>query len=150
MIFNLLSTGSHAPDFSLPDQQGNLVNLSDFLGKPLVIIFYPADFTPGCTGQLCMFRDAAEQLADAGMAVVAINPGSTQSHHKFAESYQLPFPLLSDKGMAVAKAYKATLIPGLLQNRVVYGLDAEGKIRFAKIGNPDAQTVMTALQQPVG
>jgi thioredoxin-dependent peroxiredoxin len=149
MLFKLLPVGAPAPDFTLPDSQGTPVSLASYRGRPVVIIFYPADFTPGCTGQLCMFRDAAEQLADEGMVVLAINPGSPQSHQKFADAHQLPFPLLSDKGMTVAKAYKASLIPGLLQNRVVYGLDAQGKVCFAQVGNPDVTKVMAALKQPV-
>jgi thioredoxin-dependent peroxiredoxin len=145
MFFKLLPLGIKAPTFSLPDAQGTLISLSDFIGQAVVLIFYPADFTPGCTGQLCMYRDASALLAEAGMRVLAINPGSAESHQKFMQTHQLPFPLLEDKGFTVAKLYKATLIPGVIQNRVVYGIDANGLIQFAQVGNPTPEKVLTSL-----
>jgi thioredoxin-dependent peroxiredoxin len=148
--FKLLSIGQPAPQFCLNDANGNAHNLLDYRGKPVILVFYPANFTPGCTGQLCMFRDAFDALTDQGVIVLGINPGKAQSHKQFADKLNLNFPLLCDEGMTVAKAYKVTLIPGLLQNRAVYGLTAQGVICFAEFGDPAAAKVMTALTTTAG
>jgi thioredoxin-dependent peroxiredoxin len=150
MFFNtLLTLGSEAPLFSLIDQQGETVYLEKFRGqKQVVLVFYPADFTPVCTQQLCMFRDSYESLSLNNIAVLGINPGEWTQHQKFAEQHQLPFPLLYDPRGKVAKLYNASIIPGILIQRCVYGIDLNGKIVFAKKGNPSAQSVFQTLQSP--
>jgi thioredoxin-dependent peroxiredoxin len=145
-LFNLLPLGEAAPPFTLTEGHTGLsYALTQAVGKSLILIFYPADFTPGCTQQLCMFRDAEAVLAAQGCEVWGINPGGASSHQAFAEKHGLKFPLLSDPGMKVAKLYKAQLIPGLLQNRVVYGIDAQSVIRFAEVGNPTPEVILQAL-----
>jgi peroxiredoxin len=148
MWFSLLGVESQAPDFTLQAASGETVTLSAFRGtQAVVLIFYPANFTPGCTSQLCMFRDAYAELSQSGVQVLGINPGKPDDHAAFASAQNLPFPLLSDPGMRVSRQYKAVLIPGLLQNRVVYGIDTAGAIRFAAVGNPPVQQVLAALQK---
>jgi thioredoxin-dependent peroxiredoxin len=144
-LFNLLPIGSPAPLFALPNQNNNVVSLQAMQGKPVVLVFYPANFTPGCTSQLCSFRDDIADLTQAGFVVLGINPAKQASHKRFADAHQLPFDLLSDAGMAVSKQYKAVLIPGVVQNRVVYGLDAQGIIRFAQLGDPKPAAVQKAV-----
>jgi peroxiredoxin Q/BCP len=137
-MFKLLPLGSLAPDFTLNDQHGHAVTLSA-VGKPVVLIFYPGDFTPVCTQQLCEFRDRPRPE----IQLLGINP--KRDHAPFAERHQLDFPLLTDEGLKVSKAYKAVLIPGLVTNRVVYGIDASGNIRYAKVGKPPVSEVYAAL-----
>ena len=94
-----------APDFTLPDKDGNPVTLSSFLGKKIVLYFYPKDNTPGCTRQACAFAAAYEGLKAKDIVVIGISKDSVASHVKFAEKYSLPFILLSDKDLEAIKAY---------------------------------------------
>jgi peroxiredoxin Q/BCP len=100
-----LNVGDPAPDFSLPDAQGNIVNLSDFKGKQVVLYFYPRDNTPGCTKEACGFRDAYAAFQDANTVVLGVSTDDAKSHEKFATKFQLPFPLLIDADGQVATAY---------------------------------------------
>jgi peroxiredoxin Q/BCP len=148
MWFKLLPEGSPAPDFSLPDTAGQQVSLAGLRGRQVVLIFYPADFTPGCTAQLCAANAAleTEALAEADAQILGINPASPTTHEAFAQRHHLRFPLLHDAAGRVAKSYRASLLPGLLNNRVVYGIDSAGIIRYAKMGAPPMSEVLLALQ----
>ena len=103
----MLTVGQKAPDFTLCDQFGNQVSLSDFLGKKVVVYFYPKDNTPGCTRQACAFAGAYEAFKQKDGVVIGISKDSTASHVKFAEKYNLPFILLSDPEKAAIEPYGA-------------------------------------------
>src|SRR6516162_4904918 len=102
-----LPVGAKAPDFSLADDSGNNVSLASLRGKNVVLVFYPGDDTPGCTRQLCDFRDQWTAAHERGVEVFGVNPQSTASHTRFRNKFQLPFPLLVDQGRQVAKLYNA-------------------------------------------
>jgi peroxiredoxin Q/BCP len=102
---NMLNTGAKAPQFTLNDKDGNSVSLSDFLGKKVVVYFYPKDDTPGCTKQACAFAGAYDEFKNLNAVVIGISKDSEDSHRKFAEKYNLNFVLLSDPDMAAIKAY---------------------------------------------
>ncbi|MBE6681892.1 MAG: thioredoxin-dependent thiol peroxidase [Ruminococcaceae bacterium] len=101
----MLAQGVKAPDFTLPDKDGNEVSLSSFLGKKVVLYFYPKDNTPGCTRQACAFAAAYEGFKAKDIVVIGISRDSVASHAKFAEKYSLPFILISDKDLEAIKAY---------------------------------------------
>ena len=101
----MLEKGIKAPDFTLPDKDGNEVSLSSYLGKKVVLYFYPKDSTPGCTRQACAFAAAYEGFKSKDVVVIGISKDSVASHVKFAEKYNLPFILLSDKELLAIKAY---------------------------------------------
>jgi len=128
-----LAVGVKAPDFSLPDELGHLVTLSKLRGKRVVLVFYPGDDTPGCTKQLCEFRDSWNDVKSAGVEVYGVNPQSATKHEKFKTKYHFPFPLLVDSGQKVAALYNAN---GLIVKRTVYGIDRDGVIRFSRRGKP--------------
>jgi len=126
----MLKAGQPAPDFELPDNNGDLVKLSDFKGKKnVVLFFYPKDFTGGCTAEACSFRDSYEDFTDAGAEVIGISSDDVVSHRHFSSRYQLPFILLSDKDGKAKKMYgvKDDLF-GLLMGRVTFVIDKEGKV----------------------
>ena len=101
----LLTPGTPAPDFTLPDQNGNPVRLSDFRGKTVVLYFYPKDNTPGCTRQACAFAAAYEAFRSRNAVVIGVSKDSTASHQRFAAKYDLPFVLLSDPERQAIEAY---------------------------------------------
>lgn len=101
----MLPEGVKAPDFTLPDENGEKVKLSDFAGKTVVLYFYPKDETPGCTVEACGFRDLRPEFEKRGASIVGVSPDSPESHSKFAEHHHLPFTLLSDEGGKVAQQY---------------------------------------------
>jgi len=104
----MLNAGDNAPDFSLVSDSGVQVSLVELLSDgPLILYFYPADFTPICTQEACMYRDAVAELAGAGVRVVGVSPDAPQVHARFRASQRLQFPLLSDPDRSVAKAYGA-------------------------------------------
>jgi peroxiredoxin Q/BCP len=139
----LLAVGSQAPDFSLTDEQGRLVQLSAYRGKqPVVLVFYPMDETPTCRGQLCELRDSWDRFTEQGVAVLGINPGGAASHEKFKQRHSFPFPLLVDKGKQVASAYGAG---GLVVKRSVYAISKDGRIIFAERGKPPSETILAAI-----
>ena len=122
-----LATQTQAPDFTLPSTQGSDFTLSQ-QGKPLIIYFYPKDFTPGCTIEACDFRDNILFFKGFEIDVVGISKDSLETHQKFKEKYGLPFELLSDKKGEVAKLYKA-LVPLInIPKRISYLLDKDRKI----------------------
>lgn len=100
-----LKEGDKAPEFVGKDQHGNIVRLSDFSGKKLIIYFYPKDDTPGCTAEACNLRDHYEELLSKGFAVVGVSTDSEKSHQKFIDKYQLPFTLISDPERKVIDAF---------------------------------------------
>ncbi len=130
---NRLAEGDAAPDFTLPDADGNEVSLSDFRGKHVVVYFYPAAGTPGCTKQACDFRDNLAELNDAGFAVVGISPDKPEKLAKFVAGEGLTFPLLSDVNREVLNAWGAF---GEKQN---YGRTIMGVIRSTFIVDPEGK-----------
>ena len=118
-----LEVGDKAPAFSLPDADGNIVKLSDYKGRKVIVYFYPAASTPGCTKQACDFRDNLRDLNDAGLDVVGISPDKPEKLAKFRDNQQLTFPLLSDPDKKVLKAY------GAYGEKKMYGKTVEGVIR---------------------
>jgi len=136
-----LPAGTPAPDFSLPDDSGRTVTLSGLRGHGVVLVFYPGDDTPGCTKQLCEFRDQWDAVRRHGVEVFGVNPQSPDSHGRFRQKFHFPFPLLVDKGQKVAALYHAN---GLIVKRTVYLVGADGTIRFARRGMPKPSEVLAA------
>lgn len=126
-----VTEGTQAPSFTLKDQNGKPVNLSKFKGKPVIVYFYPADETPGCTKQACAFRDSYEKFKKAGAEVIGISGDDTASHKAFAEKYKLPFTLLSDEGNKIRKEWGVPSdLFGALPGRQTYVLDKNGVCRL--------------------
>lgn len=119
----MLEVGTKAPDFTLKDKDGNEVTLSSFIGKKVVLYFYPKDNTPGCTKQACAFAAAYEGFKSKNAAVIGISKDSVASHIKFAEKYSLPFILLSDPELQAIQAY------GVWQEKVMCGKKCMGVVR---------------------
>lgn len=119
----MLTVGMKAPDFTLLDKENNSVSLSDFLGKKVVLYFYPKDNTPGCTRQACAFSAAYEEFKREDVVVIGISKDSVQSHAKFAQKHSLPFILLSDPDAAVIQAY------GVWREKKLYGKVSMGVVR---------------------
>ncbi|MBM7772374.1 peroxiredoxin Q/BCP [Actinokineospora baliensis] len=126
-----LSAGDAAPGFTLPDSEGTEVSLSDYRGKSVVVYFYPAASTPGCTKQACDFRDNLAELNDAGFAVLGISPDKPAKLAKFVAEEGLTFPLLSDPDKAVLGAY------GAYGEKQLYGKTVTGVIRSTFIIDPE-------------
>jgi peroxiredoxin Q/BCP len=127
------SLGSAAPDFTLPDGEGESWTLSDQRGKVVVLLFYPGDETPICTRQMCSVRDRWDDYAATGAEVVGISTDSVDSHQKFADHHQLPLRLLSDADQKVANLYGArSLVPGKVA-RSVFVIDGNGIIKHRKV-----------------
>ena len=101
----MLEIGTKAPDFSLPDQNGEMHSLSDYRGRKVILYFYPKDMTAGCTSQACGFRDLYPQFREKGAAVLGVSKDTVGSHKRFEEKYGLPFTLLSDTELSVIIAY---------------------------------------------
>ena len=123
------TVGQTAPDFTLPDQHGASVTLSELKGGWVVVYFYPKDDTPGCTKESCSFRDSFEDFTEAGAQVIGISSDSVDSHLEFAEKYHLPFTLLADTDGSVRKRWGVGKTLGLLPGRVTYVIDPDGVVR---------------------
>jgi thioredoxin-dependent peroxiredoxin len=136
-----LPVGSRAPDFTLVDQDGRPITLSNLRGSFVMLVFYPGDETPVCRSQLCELRDRSDLLAAAGVKVFGINPQNAESHRKFGERHHFGFPLLVDRNQEVARLYRAKW---LMTIRTVYLIDADGIIRFARRGKPSPEEVLQA------
>ena len=119
----MLEVGMKAPEFTLFDKDGNCVSLSDFLGKKVVLYFYPKDNTPGCTRQACAFASAYEGFKAKNVVVIGVSKDSVASHVKFAQKYELPFILLSDPELQAIQAY------GVWQEKKLYGKVSMGVVR---------------------
>lgn len=125
----MLQPGDHAPGFELPDGDGGSVSLAALLEQgPLVVYFYPADFTPACTAQACMVRDLHADLLAAGIRVVGISPQSPESHRRFAEKHGLPFTLLSDPDKTAAKSFGVNGPFGIGVRRASFLIDRTGRV----------------------
>ena len=119
----MLEIGMKAPDFSLPDKDGNTVRLSDFQGKKVVLYFYPKDNTPGCTRQACAFGESFPAFQAKNSVVIGISKDSAASHQKFAAKYELPFLLLSDSELQAIRSYD------VWQEKKLYGKVSMGVVR---------------------
>ncbi len=129
----MLEIGMMAPDFTLSDKDGTMISLSDFLGKKVVLYFYPKDNTPGCTRQACAFANAYGSFAKKGIEVIGVSRDSVASHAKFAEKHGLPFLLLSDPDLIAIKAYE------VWQEKKLYGKVSMGVARTTFIIDPDGR-----------
>ncbi|KAM3115262.1 thioredoxin-dependent thiol peroxidase [Phormidesmis sp. 146-33] len=136
-----LKIGDLAPDFQLPDTQGNLIQLSKFKGQRVVLYFYPRDNTPGCTKEACSFRDAYAEYQAQDVVVLGVSTDDAKSHQKFVTKYVLPFPLLCDEGGKVAAEYDSYGLKkfmgkeymGISRNTFVIGPDARIEKIYTKV-----------------
>jgi peroxiredoxin Q/BCP len=146
-----LQVGDKAPDFTLMDERGLPVGLKDFLAKnPVVLYFYPKDFTSGCTTEACSFRDDYKAYEAKGAVVIGVSLDSVESHAKFSKHYNLPFALLSDNRKEVAKAYGVLGTGGFLAKRVTFIIGKDGNIAgiFSKVDvKRHSQEVLEALEK---
>ena len=132
----MIKVGERAPEFTLPDEIGKDRSLTEFLSAGAVVLyFYPADFTPGCTRQACVLRDIHADIESAGLRVVGISPQSPESHARFKAKYNLPFILLSDEQKTVIKMYGVNGPLGLGVRRATYLIDASRRIRDAVLAD---------------
>ncbi|OUN86482.1 MULTISPECIES: thioredoxin-dependent thiol peroxidase [unclassified Flavonifractor] len=127
----MLEVGTVAPDFTLPDKEGNPVTLSQFRGKRVVVYFYPRDNTPGCTRQACGYAAAYDEFQTLDTVVIGISKDSVASHQKFAQKHELPFILLSDPELTAIQAY------GVWQEKKNYGKVSMGVVRSTFVISPD-------------
>jgi peroxiredoxin Q/BCP len=143
-----LSIGDTAPHFTLNDQHGNKFDSKDLIGKkPLVLFFYPKDYTPGCTKEACSFRDSYEEFTERGAEVIGISADSEASHRKFASSYNLPFILLADTQNKVRKLFKVEkALFNLLPGRETYVINKEGKVNMVFNSMGATQHISRALK----
>lgn len=140
-----VNTGDNAPAFSLPDQNGNNVNLDDFKGKTVILYFYPKDDTSGCTKEACQFRDSFPSFKKMNAVILGVSPDSVKSHKKFADKYNLSFSLLSDDTKSVIETYDVWKEKSMYGRkymgveRTTFVIDKNGKIRkvFNKVRVPD-------------
>ncbi len=152
---NRVNVGDKAPDFTLPNQDGVPIRLSDFIGKKIVVLFfYPKDDSPGCRVEACAFRDTYIDFKDAGAEVIGISSDPVESHKRFASKYKLPYHILSDKGGRVRKLYGVPSTLGIIPGRVTYIIDKQGYVRhiFSSQFNPrkhveEALKIVERLQQ---
>jgi thioredoxin-dependent peroxiredoxin len=130
-IRRMIKSGDEAPDFTLPDQEGNPVTLSELRGKSVVLYFYPKADTPGCTTQACGVRDHRSDYEQAGAVVLGVSPDQVKAVSKFDQKYDLGFPLLADSDHAVAEAY------GVWVEKSMYGRKYMGNERTTFVVSPD-------------
>lgn len=143
----MLETGIKAPDFTLLNQDGESVTLSQYLGKKVILYFYPKDNTPGCTKQACGFAQLYPDFHEKGAVILGVSKDSVKSHKKFQEKYQLPFTLLSDPELQVIQAYD------VWKEKNMYGKKVMGVVRTTYLINEDgiiekAYTKVKAAQNP--
>ncbi len=125
----MLKNGEKAPDFTLPDQDGRSRGLSELIdGKPLILYFYPADFTPGCTKEACDLRDLHTKILASGLRVVGVSPQSPESHRRFRAEHSLPFTLLSDEKKVAIKAFDVDGPLGIGIRRATFLIDGKQRI----------------------
>ncbi len=130
-----IQSGIPAPDFTLPDETGTPRRLSAYRGKPVVLYFYPADDTPGCTKEACAFRDDYHVYQENGVVILGVSPDTAKSHMKFKEKYDLPFTLLADEGHKVCDLY------GAWGPKKFVGKEYEGVLRTTFLIGADGQIV---------
>ena len=132
----MLKAGDKAPDFTLPDQDGREVSLHSLLKDgPVVLYFYPADFTPGCTKEACSIRDMHDEIAAAGMRVVGVSPQDADSHARFRDKHGLPFTLVADPDKVAVKAYDVDGPLGVSVRRATFLIGPDGVIRDAVLAD---------------
>ena len=132
----MIKSGERAPEFTLPDETAKDRSLTELLSAgAIVLYFYPADFTPGCTREACVLRDLHTEIERAGLRVVGISPQSPQSHAKFKAKYQLPFVLLSDAQKTVIKMYGVNGPLGISVRRATFLIDASRRVRDAVLAD---------------
>jgi bacterioferritin comigratory protein len=119
----MLEKGTKAPEFSLPDENGEIRSLADYKGKKIILYFYPKDNTPGCTKQACGFAELYPQFNEKGVEVIGISKDSVASHKKFKDKYSLPFTILSDTELETIKAYD------VWKEKKLYGKTSMGIVR---------------------
>lgn len=124
---DLLEPGTKAPDFSGVDQDGKPVHLADYAGRPVVLYFYPADMTTGCTMEACAFRDEHDQFQDAGAVVLGVSTQDEASHREFRAKHNLNFPLVADPSKTICRTYNALGLLGVAK-RVTYVIGSDGTI----------------------
>ena len=148
----MLQTGTKAPDFSLPDQDGKIHTLSEYAGRKVILYFYPKDSTPGCTKQACGFSELYPQFTEKGAVVLGVSKDSVASHKKFQEKHNLGFTLLSDPELKAIQAYEVWQEKKLYGKvsmgvvRSVYVIDEEGKIAAAWTKVKPEQSAVDALE----
>jgi len=140
----ILKEGEKAPGFTAKDQNGNMVSLSDFKGKNVILYFYPKDDTPGCTAEACSFRDNYQSLTSQGFAVIGVSTDSEKSHKKFETKYSLPFTLIADEDKAINEAY------GVWGEKNMYGKTYMGTVRTTFIISADGviRNIITKVDNP--
>lgn len=127
---NKIEVGDKVPIFSLYNQNGKIISIKDFIGKPIVIYFYPKDDTIGCTKEACGFRDEYHKFSKAGAVIFGVSADSVESHKKFKTKYRLPFDLLSDNNNRLRKAFGVPAdLFGFIPGRVTYIIDRKGIVR---------------------
>ena len=132
----MLNAGERAPEFTLPDDTGKDRSLTDFLNAgAIVLYFYPADFTPGCTREACNIRDLHTELLESGLDVAGVSPQSPETHRKFREKYHLPFTLLADTDKSVIRMYDVLGPLGFGVRRATYLIDQARYIRAAVLAD---------------
>jgi len=132
----MLKAGERAPEFTLPDDTGTDRSLTELLSSGAIILyFYPADFTPGCTRQACTLRDLNAEIQKAGLRIIGISPQSPQSHAKFREKHHLPFVLLSDEHKTVVKMYGLNGPLGIGVRRATFLIDGSRRVRDAVLAD---------------
>lgn len=141
----MLSLGQPAPSFEAESTLGP-IRLNDSLrNRPIVLIFYPKDETPICTKQLCAVRDSKSQYAKYNALVLGVNPGTLEEHQHFSKKYAYDFPLISDKDERIRELYDVGKVLFLGQQRIVYVINQEGTIVYAKKGNRPTKEILAAL-----
>jgi len=132
----MLKPGERAPEFTLPDETGTDRSLTELLSSGAIILyFYPADFTPGCTRQACVLRDLHQEIQKAGLRVVGISPQHPESHAKFREKHRIPFVLLSDEHKTVIKMYGLNGPLGIGVRRATFLIDGGRRVRDAVLAD---------------
>ncbi len=126
----MVAEGTKAPEFTLPDSDGNMVSLSDYTGKRVLLVFYPGDDTPVCTTQLCSYRDNYTEFTRRDIAILGISTDSVDSHKQFGEKNSLPFTLLSDHDKQVSRLYDAMDFLGMSKRAYVL-IDENGTVRLS-------------------
>ncbi len=131
----VVSVGSFAPEFTLPDENGVPHKLSDYAGKSVVLYFYPKDDTPGCTTEACEFRDAYKDYTDAGLVILGVSPDTPKAHAKFKNKFSLPFTLLADEGHKICDLF------GVWGRKKLYGREYDGVFRTTFLIGPDRKVI---------
>jgi peroxiredoxin Q/BCP len=132
----MLKAGTKAPKFTLPNDRGGKTSLADLLSDgPLILYFYPADFTPGCTKEACSIRDIHNDIQSVGLQVAGISPQSTESHERFRDEYELPFTLLSDPDKSVIRKYDVDGPFGVGVRRATFLINRDGTIQDAVLAD---------------